>query len=60
MNGLDCAKCQKSRKGTYWELNEMLNENKTKKANSLLLPFGEQIDSGWDFLVLKRERAHSL
>ena len=30
MNGLDCAKCQKSRQKDKMRIIEMLNENKTK------------------------------
>ena len=37
MNGLDGAKCQKSRKGTHWELNEMLKRMR-QNSNSIHLP----------------------
>ena len=30
MNGLDCAKCQKSRQKDTSEINENVNENETK------------------------------
>ena len=41
MNGLDCAKCQKSIKGTHWELMESLMIIR-QKLNSLLLHFSKQ------------------
>ena len=37
MDGRDCAKCQKSRKGTHWELLELLMRMR-KNSNSVHLP----------------------
>ena len=63
MNDLDCAKCQKSRKGTHWELLELLMR-KRKNSNSVHLLHFETKNgrrcSELGFVILEREGAPSL
>ena len=42
MNGLDSAKCQKSREGTHWELNELLMRRRQNSNSAHLLHFGDK------------------
>ena len=43
MNDLDSAKCQKSREGTHWELNELLMiMRQNNNSAHLLLHFGDK------------------
>ena len=42
MNGLDSAKCQKSREGTHWELNELLMIMRQNNNSAHLLHFGDK------------------
>ena len=42
MDGLDCAKCQKSRKGDMMGINRNVNDNKTKVEQCSSSPFEGQ------------------
>ena len=67
MDGLDSAKCQKSRKGTLWKLLELLMIIRRKMNSVHLLHFEHNTCSGWRIgaesevlRFLERERAPSL
>ena len=67
MNGLDSAKCQKSRKRDMMGILKIINDNKTKDEQCHLLEFEPKMGSGWtgcakngDLRFLEREKEHIL
>ena len=67
MDDRDSAKCQNSERGDMMGISKIVNEEKDKNVNSLLLHFETQTGSGWtktrvswDFSFLEREGAPSL
>ena len=67
MDGQDCAKCQKSRKKTHWELLELLMRMR-QNCNSVIFSILKTKNVQWlerngqwlDFYFLEREGAPSL
>ena len=67
IDGLDCVKCQKSRRRDMMRIKEIVNDNKTKLVNSFLPQFEAQKQQcvggeavGWNLRFLEREREHLL
>ena len=70
MDGLDSAKCQKSRRRDTLGIYKIVNEERQKMNSVHLLQkstkwaeLGSRLDlrcRGWIFIFLERKRAHSL
>ena len=64
MDGRDCAKCQKSRKGTHWELLELLMRMR-QNCNSIIFSILKTKNVQWleqkgqwlDFLFFRERRS---